>query len=403
MEYNRRSLLTGQVKLSAFVDENRSDHVLVTIFQRGAADGLNSIVPYGDDNYLMHRPNIGIPAPDLEAGALDLDGFFGMNPNLPGLYDLYQRDHLAVIHACGLPHGSRSHFDAQGLVERAILNKTGPSTGWLGRHFAIKPPPVAAANSSFRLVALSGNVPVALYGAHEPLAMASISDFGFDQEILDSGYPELLGDLFRDGIALSDTAQTALSALAELKSADPGQYTADNEAVYPNTDLGSKMLQVAQLIKSGLPVETICVDSNGWDHHESIQVYLPQSLSELDGALSAFYQDLGEEGMNRVTVLVYTEFGRRVKENASLGVDHGTGSVAYLLGGRVNGGQVVGAWPGLAVDQLASGEDLAITTDFRSLFAEVLTKRFNATALSEILPGFTGPTNLNLLLSTEVS
>lgn len=400
MEYNRRALLTGQVKASGFVDENGGDHVLVTIFQRGAADGLNAIVPYGDDNYQQHRPNIAIPEPGMAGGAFDLDNFFGMNPNMPGFYDLYQSGKLAVIHACGVPHGSRSHFDAQGLVERAILNKTGPSTGWLGRHFALRPPPQVAANSSFRLVALSGNVPVALYGAEEPLAMASISDFGFDQDILNSGYPDLLGDLFRDGIALSGTAQTALSALDELRDANPVQYAADNGAIYPGTDLGNKMLQVAQLVKSDLPVEAICVDSNGWDHHESIQVYLPQSLTELDEAVSAFYRDLGEEQMNNVTVLIYTEFGRRVKENASLGVDHGTGAVAYLLGGRVNGGQVAGDWPGLALDDLAKGEDLAISTDLRTVFAEILSKRFNATDLSDVLPGFSGPTNLNLLLST---
>ena len=401
MGFNRRALLTGQFSNNRIKATIRSSaisnrHVLVCLFQRGAADALNAIVPYSDSNYFSHRPTIAIPPPGEFNGALDLDGFFGMNPNLTGFHSLYQQGHLAVVNACGIPHGSRSHFDAQVLVERAASSKAGDTSGWLGRHFAMQHQ-ITPPNSSFHLVALSGNVPVSLYGAEEPLAMANIAEFGLDQGIIDSGYTDVLDKLFKPELPLHDTAQTALNALDELQIANPSQFSIDNNATYPNSELGNKMRQVAQLIKSDLPVETVCVDSENWDHHESIATYLPQSLSDLDNAVSAFYQDMGSR-MDQVTVLIHTEFGRRVKENASAGVDHGTGSVAYLLGNGINGGQVIGAWPGLAQSNLEQGEDLAITTDLRSVFAEVLTKRMGATDLTEVLPGFEGSLDLGALI-----
>jgi uncharacterized protein (DUF1501 family) len=368
--------------------------ILVCIFQRGAADGLNALVPYGDPNYYSQRSGIAVPAPGSTDGAIALDGFYGLHPALAALKPIYDAGDLALVHATGVPHGSRSHFAAQGLVERGVEDKAGPATGWLGRHLALGVP---ASDSAFRVVSISGNVPVSLLGADDPLAISNLAEFGFDQDIIDSGYPAVLAELFRSPVPFSGPAQAALAAMDELQAADLSAITPANGAVYPDTDLGNKLKQVGQLIRSTLPVEVICLDSDGWDHHESLPTYIQLSLAELAGALSAFYTDMGTQ-MQRITVLVHTEFGRRVAQNASNGTDHGTGSLAYLLGGGVNGGQVVSDWPGLATPDLALGEDLRITTDLRTVLAEMLTSRLGGTDLDTVFPGFSGPTSANVFL-----
>lgn len=369
--------------------------ILVCIFQRGAADGLNSLVPYGDDDYYTHRNTIAIPKPTDPGGAIDLDGaFYGLHPALGLLKPIYDAGDLALIHATGIPHGSRSHFSAQGLVERGVVDKSGPNTGWLGRHLALSPP---ASSSAFRIVSISGNVPVSLQGATEPLAISNLGEFGFDQGIIDSGYPMVLDNLFHSPVPFFTPAQAALSALGELQTANLKDIIPDNGAVYPNTALGNKLKQVGQLIKSTLPVEVVCVDSDGWDHHENLPNFLGQSLAELAGSMSAFYTDMGAQ-MSRITLLVMTEFGRRVGENGSVGTDHGTAGLAYALGGGVNGGQVVSIWPGLKPAELEMGEDLKITTDLRTVLAEMLIKRLGTTDTSEIFPGFTGPTSAEVFL-----
>jgi uncharacterized protein (DUF1501 family) len=368
--------------------------ILVCIFQRGAADGLNALVPHGDADYYAQRSTIAVPTPGNAGGAIDLDGFFGLHPALAPLKPIYDAGDLAFVHATGVPHGSRSHFAAQGLVERGVDDKAGPDTGWLGRHLALN---TAASSSAFPVVAISGNVPVSLMGATEPLAITNLSDFGFDQDIIDSGYPAVLGNLFHSPVPFFVPAQAALSAMDELQAANLAAITPDNGAVYPATAMGDKLRQVGQLIKSSLPVEVICLDSDNWDHHENLPNYIQPSLAELAGALEAFYTDMGT-GMQRITVLVHTEFGRRVAENASAGTDHGTGSLAYLLGGGVNGGQVAGTWPGLDTPSLELGEDLRITTDLRTVLSELLVKRLGGTDISSVFPDFTGPTAANIFL-----
>jgi uncharacterized protein (DUF1501 family) len=368
--------------------------ILVCIFQRGAADGLNALVPHGDANYYSQRGAIAVPTPGSPDGAIDLDGFYGLHPALAPLKSVYDAGELALVHATGVPHGSRSHFAAQGLVERGVDDKAGPDSGWLGRHQALSTP---ASDSAFRIVSISGNVPVSLQGAADPLAISNLAEFGFDQDIIDSGYPSVLARLFRSPLPLFAPAQAALAAIEELQAANLSAITPANGAVYPDTDLGNKLQQVGQLIRSTLPVEVVCLDSDGWDHHESLPTYIQQSLAELAGALSAFYTDMGTQ-MQRITVLVHTEFGRRVAQNASNGTDHGTGGLAYLMGGGVNGGQVVSNWPGLGTPDLELGEDLRITTDLRSVLAELLTRRLGGTDISAVFPGFTGPVSANVFL-----
>ncbi len=366
--------------------------ILVCIFQRGAADGLNAVVPHGDLNYKLQRETIKVPANDV----IDLDGFFGLHPALAPLKPIYDLDELALVHATGVPHGSRSHFSAQGLVERGVVDKAGPNTGWLGRHMNNSP---AASDSAFRMVSISGNVAVSLLGDNEPLALSNLSDFGFDQEVIDSGYLDVLTNLYSSTAPFQAPAQAALTAIEELQAADIATLLPENGAVYPTSALGTKLKQAGQLIKSNLPVEVICIDSDGWDHHENLPTYIDQSLTELAGSLSAFHKDMGATRMPSITVLVQTEFGRRVKENGSNGVDHGTGSLAYLMGGGVNGGQVFSNWPGLHDDNLEMGEDLKITTDLRSVLAELLSKRLIGTNIADVFPGFTGSTDLGLFNS----
>jgi uncharacterized protein (DUF1501 family) len=365
--------------------------LLVCIFQRGAADGLNAVVPYDDPDYYLKRSTINVPK--ATAMALDLDGFFGLHPALAPLKPIYDLGDLALVHATGEPHGSRSHFTAQGLVERGVLEKTGPNTGWLGRHMNNSP---AASSSAFRMVCISSNVMVSLLGADEPLAISNLNDFGFDQDVIDSGYLDILGNLYNSTAPFQGDAQAALAAIGELSAADIASFVPENGAVYPTSALGPKLFQAGQLIKSSLPVEVICIDSDGWDHHENLPTYIDQSLSELAGSLAAFYTDMGAARMQRITVLVHTEFGRRVAENGSAGADHGTGSLAYLMGGGVNGGQVFSSWPGLADANLEMGEDLKITTDLRSVLAEMLSKRMVGADIANVFPGFTGPYDLGV-------
>lgn len=366
--------------------------ILLCIFQRGAADGLNALVPYTDLDYIANRPTTAVPAPGMQGGGIDLGNNYALHPALALLKPIYDMNDLALVHATGVPHQIRSHFSAQNLIERGVVDKNGPDSGWLGRHLALSPP---ASDSAFRAISISGNVPVALGGADEPLAIDNLGEFGFDQGILDAGYPQVLADLFADQVPFAGPAAAALKAMEELRLADLPSIVPG--AVYPDTPLGNRMRQAGQLIKSILPVEVICVDSDGWDHHENLPFYIDQSLGELAAVLSAFHTDMGAD-MSRITVLVYTEFGRRVAENGSSGVDHGTGSLAYLMGGGVNGGQVVSDWPGLDIGNLEQGEDLRITTDLRTVIAELLNKRLGGTDVGTVFPGFGGPTDLGLYL-----
>ncbi len=366
--------------------------ILVCIFQRGAADGLNALVPFADPDYIGHRPNIYVP----EASLTKLDSFFGLHPALDPLKFIYDAGDLALIHACGVPHQSRSHFTAQGLVERGVTDKAGPDTGWLGRHMALSTP---ASDSAFRMVAISGNVPVSLTGSNdEPLAISNLGEFGFDQEIIDSGYPQVLAELFRSPVPFHAPAGAALSAIEELQAADLSSITPENGAVYPTSPLGNRLQQAGQLIKSSLPVEVICLDSDDWDHHERLPEFINTSLDDLAKSLRAFYDDMGS-GMSRITVLVHSEFGRRIEENGSQGTDHGTAGLSYLIGGGVNGGQIKGGgvdWPGL---NTSANEDLQITTDLRSVLSELLIKRLGGADINTVFPGFNGPDTADVFLN----
>lgn len=362
--------------------------VLVCVFLRGAADALNMVVPHGEGRYYALRPTLAIPRPDdARAGAagraLDLDGFFGLHPALAPLLPAWRAGHLAIIHACGAPDESRSHFQAMELMERGIGAAAGPASGWIGRHLATldtgSASPLRAVGMGTRPQrSLSGTIPVS--------ALRSIVDFhmGGDARRLEQ-MRLALDYVYREDALGEET----LAIMQTLQKLDPAAYR-PRGAAYPDSEFGLALKQTAMLIKAALGLEVAAIDVGGWDTHftqGSASGLMPNLMKDLAAGLAAFHADLRDE-MDRMTVVTMSEFGRRAYENGSLGTDHGHGSMMMLLGGHVLGGRVHGQWPGLEQGQLVGPGDLAVTTDYRDVLAEVLLKRLNNPALDEIFPGY---------------
>ncbi len=373
--------------------------VLVCVFQRGGADGLNIVVPYGESAYHDARPTLGIADPSGTNGAIDLDGFFGLNPALAPFKELYDEQALAVVHAAGSPDANHSHFSSMDVVERGTPSNQ-VTTGWIGRHLQS----LADGNSSpFRAVGFGSLLQASLRGPVSATALSSIVDFhlkgrkGMTAAQL-TQFQSTLSSLYNGGTFTDLQGTQTFKAVAQLAQANPGQYQPENGAQYPTSDFGKGLLQVAQIIKAGLGLEVACVDIGGWDTHNAegaTSGQLPGLLADLSASLHAFYTDMGSR-MNGITVVTMSEFGRRLKENASGGTDHGSGSCMFVLGGGVNGGKVYAQWPGLAPEQLYGPGDLAPTTDFRTVLGEVVTKRLGNSALDSVFPGFTEPAFLGL-------
>lgn len=371
----------------------RGDTLLV-VFLRGAADVLNLVVPHGEAAYYALRPTLAIPRPDdararPDERAVDLDGFFGLHPALRPLLPAWQAGSLAVVHACGAPDESRSHFRAMELMERGVDDERGPASGWIGRHLATldtgNPSPIRAIGlGQMPQRSLTGSVPVS--------ALRSITDFHLSSSPQAARQMQAALDrLYTDDAALSAAGAQTLALLTSLQQLDPAQYRPAGGAAYPETDFGFGLRQVAMLIKAEVGLEVAAIDLGGWDTHFAqggSQGLMAGLLAELAQGLAAFHADLHEQH-NQLSVVVMSEFGRRVKENGSLGTDHGHGSLMLLLGGNLRGGQVHGQWPGLAEGQLVGPGDLAATTDYRSVLAELCASRLNNPAAGEIFPGFT--------------
>lgn len=355
--------------------------VLVVIFQRGAMDCLQAVVPYADSQYLKQRPTIGVPPPGVANGALPLDNFFGFHPSLAPILPLFQSGNLAVVHATGLKHDARSHFECQTHLESGLVDHT-MHTGWLNRHIGN-----IGVKGSFQAIGMGSSLQMALQGTQPAIGMSSIASFSFTSS--STRKTEIEDALYALNPAATQTAvsaRQALDAVDYLAVANPAQYVVENSAVYPNTSFGKQLKEVAQLIKAKVGMQMACVDIGGWDHHSNISTALPPLLDELATGLLAFNTDLGA-AMKSVTVITMTEFGRRVKENASGGTDHGAGSAMLLMGGSVLGGKVYSEWPGLADANLFNG-DLDITTDYRTVLNELLHKRTQDSHADLQFPGF---------------
>ncbi len=360
---------------------------LVCLFQRGAVDGLNMIVPHGDPIYYRERPRIAIP----RGAVIDLDGRFGLHPALRGLKPLWDRGSLAVVHAVGSPDSTRSHFDAQDYMESGTPGTKSTADGWANRYCRHAR---EHAETPFRAVAFGPQLPRALAGSAPALAMDDLRTFGLraarreGNDKLTRAF-EALYEGSATGLLASSSAE-GFEAVQLLRQADPTRHQPANGAEYPRGRLGQHMLQVAQLIKADLGVEIVFVDVGGWDTHVNQgadQGQLSLRLDDLGRTLTAFSTDLGER-MRDVVVLTMSEFGRTVRENGTSGTDHGHGTAMLVMGGGVKGRQVAGRWPGLDASARFEGRDLAVTTDFRDLFAEVLTRHLGLVDPGAVFPGY---------------
>ncbi len=362
---------------------------LVCLFQRGAVDGLNMIVPHGDPQYYAERPRIAVPRADV----VDLDGHFGLHPRLAALKPLWDNKSLAAIHAIGSPDSTRSHFDAQDYMESGTPGVKATPDGWLNRCCQHDQ---EHANTPFRAVAFGPQLPRILAGSAPSLAIDDLQAFGVRAGAPQGGRDRLtraFEELYAGSATglLSTSSQEAFEAVQQLRQANPAQYQPANGAAYPRGRFGHALLQIAQLIKADLGLQVAFADVTGWDTHVNqgaSEGQLATRLAEFGQALAAFTQDLGER-MRDVVVLTMSEFGRTVRENGNSGTDHGHATAMLVLGGPVNGGKVLGAWPGLDPAQRFEGRDVAVTTDFRDLFAEILARHLGAEALAAIFPGFT--------------
>jgi uncharacterized protein (DUF1501 family) len=359
---------------------------LIAIFQRGAVDGLSVVVPFAEREYYRARPSIGVAAPGGDANAaIDLDGFFGFNPRLEPLKGLWDARQLAVVHACGSPDSTRSHFDAQDYMETATPGIKSTPDGWLNRYLQVR---TAESTSPFRAVSLTPQLPRMLRGRASALAMTQIAQF----DIRAGRAAGPMGASFEAEYAaaadrvLNGAGRDAFNAIRTLKAADPAQYRPENGADYPRTPFGQALQQIAQLTKSNLGLEVAFAEVGGWDTHVNqgaVQGQLATRLDDLARSIAALAADLGDR-MEDIVVLTMSEFGRAVSENGNRGTDHGHGNAMMLVGGSVRGGRVYGKWPGLDV----GGRDLAVTTDFRDVFGEIVVRHLGIADTKAIFPGF---------------
>jgi uncharacterized protein (DUF1501 family) len=358
---------------------------LVVLFQRGAADGLNVVVPYKEKNYYAMRPSIAIQEKDV----LDLDGFFGLHPAMSAFKPLYEQGHLAIIHAAGSPNTTRSHFDAQDYMESGTPGVKATPDGWLNR--ALQAEVLKGRPSAFRAVALGTQVPRTLQGKVQAIALNNLADFSVGgkgpQASPISNAFQAMYDESSDAV-LHGTGQETFEAVKMLKAADPTHYQPAAGVVYPNTPFGNSLKQVAQLMKANLGVEAAFSDIGGWDTHQnqgSVNGQLANRLKEFSDTIAAFWNDMGADAEN-VTLVTMSEFGRTARQNGTGGTDHGHANVMFVLGGTVKGGKVYGTWPGLAEEQLNEGRDLSVTTDFRRVLGEAACKTLGAKNLRLVFP-----------------
>ncbi len=371
---------------------------LVILFQRGAADGLNIVVPHGEKNYYAMRPSIAIGQQQV----LDLDGFFGLHPSMAALKPLYDAGHLAIVHAAGSPDTTRSHFDAQDYMESGTPGVKVTEDGWLNR--ALQAETLNIRPTAFRAVALGSQVPRTLQGKLPAIAMSNLADFsvggkGPKTSPLSNAF-QAMYDESTDAV-LHGTGQETFEAVRMLKAADPAHYQPAAGVVYPNTPFGNSLKQIAQLMKADLGVEAAFSDIGGWDTHQNqggVNGQLANRLKEFSESIASFWTDMGTDAEN-ITLVTMSEFGRTARQNGSGGTDHGHANAMFVLGGQVKGGKVYGRWPGLANEQLNEGRDLAVTTDFRRVLGEAAYKTLGARNLGNVFPGSEVQPNqfLNLL------
>jgi uncharacterized protein (DUF1501 family) len=379
------SFLVRSVMAESAINPGRR---LVVIFQRGAADGLNVVVPYREPNYYAMRPGIAIPADKV----LDLDGFFGLHPSLATFKPLYDQGQLAVVHAAGSPDMSRSHFDAQDYMESGTPGIKSTEDGWLNRALQSEDLRHNQEHTAFRALALGSAVPRTLAGKIPAIALTNVNNFtvggrGPAPSPAANAFEAMYGES-GDSI-LHSTGDETFEAVKMLRAANPAQYKPGPGVDYPTSEFGNNMKQIAQLLKANLGVEAAFTDVGGWDTHQNqggVNGQLADRLRDFSSSIAAFWRDLGD-GAESVTLVTMSEFGRTARQNGTGGTDHGHANAMFVLGGQVKGGKVYGHWPGLANEQLNEGRDLAVTTDFRQVLGEAVVKTIGANNLEQVFPG----------------
>jgi uncharacterized protein (DUF1501 family) len=373
--------------LRVAAQERSSRKTLVVIFQRGAADGLNIVVPFFEPRYYQVRPAIAIPAPGRPNGGLDLDGRFAFHPALQPLKALWETRQLALIHATGSPDPTRSHFDAQDYMESGTPGiKT--EDGWLNRAL----PSVAPGASPVRAIASGAQLPRALRGSRGAVAVDNLSRF----QVANKDTADLLERLYSASadVDLKTHGAATFDAVKMIASIHAGPYTPVSGAQYVG-EFGQRLQQIARLIKADVGVEVAFADIGGWDHHGNENGQLTALLRQFGTSLAAFTRDMGDR-MEDIVIVTMSEFGRTVAENGNAGTDHGHGNVMMVMGGGVRGGHVYGDWPGLEPEQLFEKRDLAVTTDFRDVLAELVSGHLGQ-QVQQVFPGYQSVKRLGLL------
>ena len=369
----------------------RRKKILVAIFQRGAVDGLNMVVPFGEERYYQLRPSIAIPKPDgTPSSAVDLDGFFGLHPSLASLKPMYDARHLAIVDAVGSPDPTRSHFDAQDYMESGTPGLKATSDGWMNRALLKQAGPA----SPLRAVSLGSGLSRTLRGPNDAIAVNNLNDFQVRDQKTAATF-ESMYDHSHDTV-LNGTGRETFSAVKIMQSIQKQKYTPANGAKYPGGRFGQNLQQIARLIKADVGVEVAFAEIGGWDTHVNEANQLSNNLREFGDSLAALYQDLGDR-MEDVTVVTMSEFGRTVRENGDRGTDHGHANVMFAMGGDIQGGKVYGDWPGLHEEQLYDGRDLALTTDFRDVLGELVARHIGNPNLKSVFPGYDSPKFRGLL------
>jgi uncharacterized protein (DUF1501 family) len=396
------ALPTWMPRLSFAMPPNEvKQDIMICVFLRGGADGLNMVVPYGDDDYYTARKKLAIPAPSSrQDSAIDLDGFFGIHPSMAPLIDIYRAEQLAFVHAVGSPYETRSHFDAMDYMERGTPGDKSVASGWLNRHLQSTASPQ---DNPFRAIGMGQQLQMSLRGMVPAITLQSIADFHLQ------GQPKRIAEIQRvlaslytpENGWLAQAGANVFNAFDILARADPLQYLPRPDAKYPESDFGMALKQVAQLVKADVGMEVACIDVGGWDTHivqGSTEGIMANLLQDYAYGLAAFFHDLPDHH-SRITVITMSEFGRRVRENAAGGTDHGRGGVIGIMGGGINGGRVYADWPTLHPDALDEPGDLPVTIDFRDVLSEIIQARLGNNNVSQVFPNHRISSHLGLAAS----
>ncbi len=404
MAINRRNFLKGlgaTFALSALPGQSfaynpfqtkNTEEIFVFVFLRGGFDSLNFIAPMGDRHYADARiAGLRVPEKGRFSLANGLGGLdFNIHPKAAALKELYDSGDMAVVHAAGLVNGTRSHFEAMDLIERGLAKKQGNAKGWMTRYFETikntKPLPA---------IAVGSGMPSSFLGCNQAISIDKANEFSLKGEpIVKKILRNLYGGdsfLHQTGIRTLDTIDTIQNKIAKKSNGEPKDYHPEHGSKYPEEwvakGFSDSLQNLAQLIKMDVGVHVAMLEFDAWDHHEAQEYRFPQRLEALSNSLAAFYNDMSNYHQ-KLTVVVMSEFGRRLKSNRSAGTDHGHGGAALILGGKVKGGKMYGNWPGLATHQLNNGVDLEVTTDYRTIFSEVLSKPLKSDKLDFIFPKF---------------